>query len=63
MKCPKCHFDNPDDTNLCGKCAAPLPAACGPISTEWKIDGGAFALSLSIPPNTTAIVVIPAKDA
>jgi serine/threonine-protein kinase len=24
MKCPKCHFDNPDDTLYCGKCAAPL---------------------------------------
>ena len=25
MKCPKCHFDNPEDTNYCGKCATPLP--------------------------------------
>ena len=25
MKCPKCHFDNPDDTHFCGKCATPLP--------------------------------------
>ncbi len=25
MKCPKCHFDNPADTNYCGKCATPLP--------------------------------------
>ena len=24
MKCPKCHFDNPDDTRFCGNCAAPL---------------------------------------
>jgi len=24
VKCPKCHFDNPDDTIYCGKCAAPL---------------------------------------
>jgi len=30
MKCPKCHFDNPEDTNYCGKCAAPLPAAAKP---------------------------------
>ena len=30
MKCPKCRFDNPEDTNFCGKCAAPLPAAAGP---------------------------------
>ena len=24
MKCPKCNFENPDDTLYCGKCAAPL---------------------------------------
>jgi len=24
MKCPKCQFDNPDDTLYCGKCASPL---------------------------------------
>jgi len=26
MKCPKCNFENPDDTLYCGKCAAPLLA-------------------------------------
>ena len=26
IKCPKCHFDNPDDTLYCGKCATPLPS-------------------------------------
>jgi TolB-like protein/Tfp pilus assembly protein PilF/predicted Ser/Thr protein kinase len=24
MKCPKCHFENPDDTLYCGKCSTPL---------------------------------------
>jgi serine/threonine-protein kinase len=24
-KCPKCHFENPEDTFYCGKCATPLP--------------------------------------
>jgi hypothetical protein len=24
IKCPKCHFDNPSDTQFCGNCAAPL---------------------------------------
>lgn len=24
MKCPKCHFDNPDDTRFCGNCGASL---------------------------------------
>jgi len=27
MKCPKCHFDNPEDTFFCGKCATPLPSS------------------------------------
>jgi hypothetical protein len=26
MKCSKCHFDNPDATNFCGKCGVPLTA-------------------------------------
>jgi serine/threonine-protein kinase len=25
VKCPKCQFENPDDTFYCGKCATPLP--------------------------------------
>lgn len=24
IECPKCHFENPDDTIYCGKCATPL---------------------------------------
>jgi len=31
-KCPKCHFENPEDTFYCGKCATPLPS-----STEISI--------------------------
>jgi len=27
MKCPRCQFENPADTNYCGKCAAPLPTS------------------------------------
>jgi len=26
-KCPKCHFDNPDDTVYYGKCATLLPSS------------------------------------
>ena len=26
MKCSKCQFDNPDETNFCGKCGVPLAA-------------------------------------
>jgi serine/threonine protein kinase len=26
MECPKCHFENPDNSSFCGKCAAPLPS-------------------------------------
>jgi len=25
MKCPKCEFENPDNTSFCGHCASPLP--------------------------------------
>jgi alpha-L-rhamnosidase len=35
----------------------------GPIVSDWKIDGGAFAWKVSVPPNTTATVYVPAKDA
>ncbi len=24
MECTKCHFENPDDSSFCGKCATPL---------------------------------------
>jgi len=24
MKCPKCHFENPEDTRFCGNCATLL---------------------------------------
>jgi serine/threonine-protein kinase len=27
INCPKCHFDNLDDTVYCGKCATPLPSS------------------------------------
>jgi len=34
MKCPKCDFENPDNTSFCGNCAAPLrPSEKVPIST------------------------------
>jgi len=29
MKCPECHFENPEGTNYCGKCASALPSAKG----------------------------------
>ncbi len=34
----------------------------GKIATAWKVEGGKFRLEVSIPPNTTATVYIPAKD-
>jgi len=27
IKCPKCHFNNPEDTLYCGKCATPLKSS------------------------------------
>ena len=35
----------------------------GKIATSWKRDGTAFTLAVSIPPNTTATVWMPTKDA
>ena len=35
MKCPNCHFENPQGMNYCGQCGDPLPrrcARCGHIS-------------------------------
>jgi len=34
IECPKCHFDNPDDTVYCGKCATPLPSSKEDLLTE-----------------------------
>jgi alpha-L-rhamnosidase len=34
----------------------------GRIATEWKIDGGRLSVTVSIPANTTATVVLPAAD-
>ena len=37
IECPKCHFDNPDDTVYCGKCATPLQSAEGVSVTKTLI--------------------------
>jgi alpha-L-rhamnosidase len=34
----------------------------GKISSQWKVDGGNFLWDISIPPNTTGTVFVPAKD-
>jgi alpha-L-rhamnosidase len=35
----------------------------GTIATSWSRDAGHFTLEVTIPPNTTALVTLPAKDA
>jgi alpha-L-rhamnosidase len=35
----------------------------GTIATSWKRDAAHFTLEVTIPPNTTALVTLPAKDA
>jgi alpha-L-rhamnosidase len=35
----------------------------GTITTSWKRDAGHFTLEVTIPPNTSALVTLPAKDA
>jgi eukaryotic-like serine/threonine-protein kinase len=37
VKCPKCHFDNPNDTSYCGKCATPLAASDEVLGSLTKI--------------------------
>jgi alpha-L-rhamnosidase len=34
----------------------------GTITTSWKRDAGHFTLEVTIPPNTSALVTIPAKE-
>jgi Tfp pilus assembly major pilin PilA len=38
-------------------------SARGRIASEWKREGGRFSLNVTIPPNTTATIWIPAEDA
>jgi hypothetical protein len=35
----------------------------GRIASEWKLEGGRFRLSVTVPPNTTATVFVPAAKA
>ena len=35
----------------------------GTISSSWKREGGQFTLDVTIPPNTTATIYVPAQDA
>lgn len=35
----------------------------GPISVDWKLNAGRFTLHASVPPNTTATVLMPTADA
>ncbi len=37
IECPKCQFENPDDTVYCGKCATPLPSS-GEISVTETLE-------------------------
>jgi alpha-L-rhamnosidase len=34
----------------------------GPIATDWRQEGRRFALNVSVPPNTTATIHVPAPD-
>ncbi len=43
--------------------AASHKSMYGPIATAWKRDGVSFRLNVTVPPNTTATVWIPAKSA
>ncbi len=47
VKCPKCHFDNPEETNFCGKCATPLPAPQTKIPVDLKKSAGEISQDLA----------------
>ena len=42
---------------------ASYDSICGLIVSSWKVDGSRFTHDISIPPNTTATVHLPAKNA
>ena len=42
---------------------ADLKTYYGPVSSHWKVENGKFVLNVSVPPNTTARVFIPASSA
>ena len=35
----------------------------GPVSVEWKTQDGGLTLRVSLPPNTTALVIVPGASA
>jgi len=37
IQCPKCNYENPDDTLFCGKCGGPLKSAEGISVTKTII--------------------------
>ncbi|MGY4859587.1 family 78 glycoside hydrolase catalytic domain [Cryobacterium sp. AP23] len=39
--------------------SASLDAGYGPVTVDWTLTGGSFALTVAVPPNTTAIVRLP----
>ncbi len=36
MKCPRCHFENPETTRFCGNCGAPVPGSKEGSPTETR---------------------------
>jgi serine/threonine-protein kinase len=48
VKCPKCQYDNPEDTNFCGKCAAPLVSPQAKTPAHVKKTAEKISLDLAI---------------
>lgn len=36
LECPSCHYENPEKTNFCGKCATPLPLPDNVFSRQTR---------------------------
>ncbi len=51
VECPSCRFENPDDTNFCGKCASPL------LEQADSTDVPTATLNLMVPEFKTGSIV------
>ncbi|WP_414664769.1 family 78 glycoside hydrolase catalytic domain [Horticoccus sp. 23ND18S-11] len=59
---PPAPGSNPDQTPICWV-KAHYDSINGRIASAWKLEGGAFTLEVTIPANTSAVVVLPKATA
>ena len=52
----------PHITDSLSFASASLQTCYGKVSSEWKKENGTIALNVEIPPNTTAVIFVPATN-